>query len=52
MKQRFAQLLNSLTRHKEFNEAVKSDNVTVEDAVFLQKLMLLAINVGIADMFM
>jgi len=37
---------------QEFNKAVKSGKLTVEDASFLQKLMLWAINVGIADIFM
>ncbi|HOW13282.1 hypothetical protein [Methanosarcina sp.] len=37
---------------QEFNKAVKSGKLTVEDAIFLQKLMLWAINVGIADIFM
>ncbi len=45
-------IIESSSPVKEFNEAVKSGKVTVEDASFLQKLMLWAINVGIADIFM
>ncbi|MPN48945.1 hypothetical protein SDC9_196558 [bioreactor metagenome] len=36
----------------EFNEAIKSGKITVEDASFLQKLMLWAIDMGLADLFM
>lgn len=45
-------IIESSSPVQEFNEAVKSGKVTVEDAGFLQKLLLWAINVGIADMFM
>jgi hypothetical protein len=45
-------IIESSSPVQEFNEAVKSGKVTVEDAGFLQKLVLWAINVGIADMFM
>jgi len=45
-------IIESSSPVQELNEAVKSGKVTVEDAGFLQKLLLWAINVGIADMFM
>lgn len=45
-------IIESSSPVQEFNEAVKSGMATVEDAGFLQKLILWARNVGIADMFM
>lgn len=45
-------IIGSLSPLQEFNEAIKSDKVTVEDAGLMQRLMLRAINMGLADLFM
>lgn len=37
---------------QEFSEAIKSGKITVEDTSFMQKLMLWAIDIGLADLFM
>ncbi len=45
-------IIESSSPMQEFNEAVKSGKITVEDAGLLQKIILWAINVGLVDLFM
>ncbi|WP_440947608.1 hypothetical protein ACSAZL_04875 [Methanosarcina sp. T3] len=45
-------IIESASPIQEFNEALKSGKVTVEDAGLLQKLMLWAMKIGLADLFM
>jgi hypothetical protein len=45
-------IIASASPVQEFNEALKSGRVTVEDAGLLQKLVLWAMKIGIADLFM
>ncbi len=45
-------IIGSSSPLQEFNEAVKSGKVTVEDASLMQRLMLWAIDMGLAGLFM
>jgi hypothetical protein len=45
-------IIESSTPVQEFNEALKSGKVTVEDAGLLQNLILWAMKIGLADLFM
>lgn len=45
-------IIESSSPVQEFSEALKSGKVTVEDAGLLQKLILWAMKIGLADLFM
>jgi hypothetical protein len=45
-------IIGSPTPLQEFTEAMRSGKVTVEDAGLMQRLMLWAIDMGLADLFM